>query len=319
LEVKAVSLTKEGYGMKTSIAVMLIFILINIDLYASDDKIINMQGNNMQKLLEKINTLPKELQEEKEKILNTRKKYIKLSLSRVKNLGSTTSKVGGFPYIPISESYPLDKEGKYMEFLAQINFSEMPNLENYPKSGLLQFFISFKDWGFTDYDHPINNDIKIIFRENLSEKSHFDYTFLTTIRNKENSPIGHNEFSMTFTNNMEELAPSRNYKSYKNVNGEFQHYLNFDEYGEKRGFELESAYWKEFSSFGHKIGGYADFAQQDPRFFEYQDYSELLFQLDSDSSADILWGDNGIANFFIRKEDLKNKNFSNVLYNWDSH
>lgn len=29
------------------------------------------------------------------------------------------------------------------------------------------------------------------------------------------------------------------------------------------------------------------------------------------------WGENGIANFFIHPDDLKKRDFSKVLYNWD--
>ena len=43
----------------------------------------------------------------------------------------------------------------------------------------------------------------------------------------------------------------------------------------------------------------------------------LLFQLDSQDH--ILWGDSGVGNFFISKEDLKNKDFSHVRYNWDCY
>ena len=31
----------------------------------------------------------------------------------------------------------------------------------------------------------------------------------------------------------------------------------------------------------------------------------------------IMWGTMGVANFFIRKEDLEKENFEEVLYNWD--
>lgn len=48
---------------------------------------------------------------------------------------------------------------------------------------------------------------------------------------------------------------------------------------------------------------------------EYNKYNTLLLQIDTDD--DIMWGDSGIANFFINKEDLENKNFKNILYNWD--
>ena len=30
-----------------------------------------------------------------------------------------------------------------------------------------------------------------------------------------------------------------------------------------------------------------------------------------------MWGDAGVANFFISEQDLKNKDFTNVVYNWD--
>jgi uncharacterized protein YwqG len=43
----------------------------------------------------------------------------------------------------------------------------------------------------------------------------------------------------------------------------------------------------------------------------------LLFQMDIDDEAGIMWGDSGVANFFISQPDLESKNFSRVLYNWD--
>lgn len=38
---------------------------------------------------------------------------------------------------------------------------------------------------------------------------------------------------------------------------------------------------------------------------------------DDVNGMDIMWGDCGVANFFIHPDDLKNKDFSKVLYNWD--
>lgn len=68
-------------------------------------------------------------------------------------------------------------------------------------------------------------------------------------------------------------------------------------------------------TYGCQVGGYPCFTQYDPREYDYQDYDVLLFQLNT--VKDIMWGDSGVANFFIRKEDLENENFSSVLYNWD--
>ena len=67
----------------------------------------------------------------------------------------------------------------------------------------------------------------------------------------------------------------------------------------------------------HKMLGYASFTQEDPRYKGmYKDYDTLLLQIDTEWNY-IIWGDCGICNFFIKKQDLINKNFSKVLFNWD--
>ncbi|WP_368500184.1 DUF1963 domain-containing protein [Kingella sp. (in: b-proteobacteria)] len=47
----------------------------------------------------------------------------------------------------------------------------------------------------------------------------------------------------------------------------------------------------------------------------------MLLQLDSDAGDDgidkVLWGDAGVANFFITPEDLQLRDFSHVLFTWD--
>ena len=85
--------------------------------------------------------------------------------------------------------------------------------------------------------------------------------------------------------------------------------------------EVLDELWENFSSSGHQLGGYPYFTQEDPRAYSddvLKEY-ELLFQLDTDDTIECMWGDAGVANFFIHPDDLKNRNFSNVLYNWDCH
>jgi uncharacterized protein YwqG len=43
----------------------------------------------------------------------------------------------------------------------------------------------------------------------------------------------------------------------------------------------------------------------------------LLLQLDSDE--EMMWGDSGIANFFIDPDDLRRGDFSRVAYHWDCY
>lgn len=52
----------------------------------------------------------------------------------------------------------------------------------------------------------------------------------------------------------------------------------------------------------------SDFKNAENKFDEF---------MDSDMTNEIIWGDMGIANFFINQEDLAKLDFSNVFYNWD--
>ena len=89
------------------------------------------------------------------------------------------------------------------------------------------------------------------------------------------------------------------------------------------GEDFDDFYDNLFDTTNHWLLGYPFFTQFDPRRneedFEIDEneifYDTLLFQMDSDE--DILWGDCGVANFFINKKDLENKNFNDILYSWD--
>ena len=73
-------------------------------------------------------------------------------------------------------------------------------------------------------------------------------------------------------------------------------------------------------AFGHKIGGYPGFTQEDPRDIPKEDdHDSLLLQIDTDNigEREIMWGYSCIANFFISRENLKQRNFQDVIYTWD--
>lgn len=54
--------------------------------------------------------------------------------------------------------------------------------------------------------------------------------------------------------------------------------------------------------------------QEEPAYCE--EYNILLLQLDIDDTCGIMFGDSGNCNFFISEEDLKNRDFSKVEYDW---
>jgi uncharacterized protein YwqG len=86
-------------------------------------------------------------------------------------------------------------------------------------------------------------------------------------------------------------------------------------FGEEQEEAMDFFYELGSKASGHKIGGYAFFTQCDPR--DPKVPMQLLFQMDSDSDINTMWGDMGIANFFIGQEDLQALRFDRVLYNWD--
>ena len=55
------------------------------------------------------------------------------------------SKFGGIFYLPHGENIPTCPEGEQIQFLAQINFSKMPHIEDFPeKDCFISFWIQMK-------------------------------------------------------------------------------------------------------------------------------------------------------------------------------
>ncbi len=236
------------------------------------------------------------------------------------------SKVGGMGYVPHDEKIPQDKDGNQLKLLAQIE-CEKVELEEFPKKGLLQFWIADADLYGMDFDNPTNqNGFRVIYYENVDTSVTEDEVKSKTIESDEEVflPI-EGEFGITFTKSYDGLSIS-DYK-FEDIFVEKYNSLNPEE-------EIE-AYWdvdtelieeeeeKSPDGFGHKISGYPAFTQSDPRENgEFDEYGFLLFQLDSDfggGNDKVLWGDAGVGNFFINKEKLKRLDFSDVLYNWDCY
>ncbi|MFN4876657.1 MAG: DUF1963 domain-containing protein, partial [Aphanizomenon sp.] len=69
---------------------------------------------------------------------------------------------------------------------------------------------------------------------------------------------------------------------------------------------------------GHCLGGYPAFVQNDDRadLEEEEGYDFLLLQMNSDDEHSIMWGDEGVGNFFIQPSALKQLDFSKILYTY---
>ncbi|WP_018709262.1 DUF1963 domain-containing protein [Siminovitchia fordii] len=60
----------------------------------------------------------------------------------------TDSKLGGQPYCKPGDSIPVHDSGTPYMLIAQLNFSQLPKLPDYPNHGPLQFFVlADEDYG----------------------------------------------------------------------------------------------------------------------------------------------------------------------------
>lgn len=78
----------------------------------------------------------------RDSILATAKPCAHIHLTACDALTLWQSKLGGLPYWPQDAAYPHDPQGRPLHLLAQINFADVPPLSDFPRRGILQFFIS---------------------------------------------------------------------------------------------------------------------------------------------------------------------------------
>lgn len=259
---------------------------------------------------------------------NNTHEYINITLEANDNLNVADSKFGGIPYIAKDSDVPKDSNDTQLALLAQINCTELPENVLYPKEGLIQFWISRNDnFGLNNkedyrviYIKKIENDITnddVLNKYNLlNENNDEEYSPF----NKENtsfalkfekgiSTITSNDFQFEnlVLQTVRELFPNENVK---------------DLYDDLER-EVFNTLFKAFTGVNHAIGAYPTFTQWDPRNpDEPNAYGITLLQVDSQwesnpNSFQIMWGDCGVANFFINKEKLENLEFEDVLFNWD--
>lgn len=254
--------------------------------------------------------LPKALQPFVEQILATEKKYIQILPSPSPPQFPWESKFGGVANLPTNINLPFSKDGQPLHLLIQINFEEMPFLPPFPSQGLLQIFIADNDlYGFNVDSPSEQNGFRIYFFQEFEKNIAAWQTVNTSLTNPKSLPFDSNQsFALNFAEEKELVPPS---------DFNFQKLPNFyEQFGEEI-WRVLKEYEEEVYQGGHKIGGYADFTQEDPRTLDNP--LELLLQIDSDHAIQCQWGDMGIANFFISREELLALNFSNVIYNWDCY
>jgi len=265
------------------------------------------------------------------------------------DIAITSSKFGGIPYLPKDYVYPATVKGEPLKLLAQLNFAELPKLDNFPASGILQFFVLPDDSiGLQEWPNlTVKQDTyRVVYhKEVLPEDAQMkDFPEIELANSEDGWFPFEGEYlvkgniancTMTFsTHEFNEAFASFCKKN--NIESHFEPCFADFQKMQKNMTKSEFNKWERmrrnvqnmvWSAFGddesHRISGYPFFTQGDPRAYGKQKkYDTLLFQMASEynnekPNHEIMWGDAGVANFFISLEDLKNLNFQNVIYTWD--
>ena len=241
---------------------------------------------------------PKELEKFREKLESTYKPCNEIKFVPCETK-AWESKIGGCPYLEKAEDYPRDENGNPMFFMAQINLEEMPKLPDFPEKGILQFYV------VDDDIYGLEDDCKVIYIEEYSKD--------------ESKLLTKNPFEDKY---IMEYPPFE--KSGKAVFTQRQDVIGFccNGYNEIAN-DVNEAEEKILFDFcytaGSKMGGYPCFIQNPPVFYENGSADILLLQIDVDDgegTCEIMFGDGGNCQFMISREDLLNKNFANVYYDW---
>ncbi len=236
----------------------------------------------------------------------------------------TDNKIGGDYFVLPDMDIPINSNGQPLILLAQLNFEELPKLKELPNKGILQIFIDGHD-GIYGMDFESYQSSMRYIEEVPDYQSIKQCTVISscgTIDNEKKQeelvlPMDSSKQFLLVPTLDKQCLSMDDYRFEKFLINECADILPVDEKGRYDLFSDEQAYdwlcdndvWLDC-----QIGGYPHFTQSDIR-DENVAQQYLLFQLNSCKT--IMWGDAGIANFFITDIDLNKKNFNNVLYNWD--
>lgn len=220
---------------------------------------------------------------------------------------STSSQLGGVPWWPAGKPFPLDSEGRPLMLLTQLNLAELPPFEPLPRSGLLQVFIGRDDtYGCTFCEPGGRDDFACVLHEDIGApaiaiSTAFDAASHMSPLDEPLKPI-----SLTFRSARMSVDPT-DYRMEKLLPKIF---------ADERKFE---AYHNSRKTPAIRVGGYPNFTQEDPRRYGQPGAIGDFNLLTVDTTDGIMWGDSGVAQFFIHEEDLRHRDFSRVVYNWDCY
>ena len=225
----------------------------------------------------------------------TEKKCYKINIEKNSEPGILDSKINGSPYMPIGEEYPVDKDGKPMSLIIQINFKDV-NLEEYPQEGILEVFGDVTDLRNSKFEIRYYNDVSLEYQTELpkTEISHFYGLAGSTKLKLEEHYTWMPKANRKFDTTLKKVVKSCNKKANMML------YVNNED-------DIENIYdlFNNENPYPFLLGGYSDYAiaelTSDGWECESRKKESLIKLLDEETSC--------CLNIVISKTDLMNRKF----------
>lgn len=263
------------------------------------------------------------------------KEVIYIKAEKVDDLSLEESKFGGFPFVPLGGAIPTNAEGSQLALLAQINCAQLPENNMYPSDGWLQIWcLEDEMYGFcSDTIQPETNQ-KVLYIPAGTQGEPLERVVAMY------QPYGNEECPLWFVDEQGaiwgmRLSFTHGQQGITYSDGRFRDLFldrwnkHYPEQAVENFYDLPDEIFENMvdshdgPDCAHQLGGYPYFTQYDPRYefdsAELAKYTEVLFQIDSqfDTKWDLCWGDAGVRNLFISRENLEALDFSDLLYNFD--
>ena len=240
------------------------------------------------------------------------------------------SKLGGTPYFPwdYNADYPKHPAqgmrwtpwpkhpttGRELQLLLQINFADVPVSDPFPASGILQLFVDDEEW------HDLGDSVRAVYHQDVSVEA-YDFSDVPT------DGFHVSEAGLVFEQEHEFITLSdfrfdAVYSAPIFEGHSFREFSRLHEWKPGRDYQsITSLRYRDDFDLGrgrNKLGGY-HFSQnhRDPR-TELEAWHDSVLLVQFQDYGVLSWGDGGSAQFFIKTHDLENRDFSDLLFHWDS-
>ncbi len=225
------------------------------------------------------------------------------------------SKLGGRPDLPPTVEWPTEPSSASLSFIGQVNLAEVTSFDQdklLPSQGWLWFFYSIdQPWGFDPHDA---GKFKVLFNDGPAEQlRRLDYPDDVT------EDVRFSPSRMGFLESVSlpswENDTIRQIIDQEEAKDEYFDLTCADRETKLLGYadNIQGEMERECALVTHGLYCGNSSGYQDPRAAEFgkeQDQWQLLFQVGSHEKAGMMWGDGGRLYYWIKKADLKKRDFS---------